>query len=502
MSDYDNNNGGNEDNGYYGSDQSQWQEPQQPQPQQPVQEDSGYRYSGGDIPCRSYVDANYQPRYESAAQNQAAGMGQTVNTKQAKQKKQKNGISGWKVVAVCLVCALLGGAGGGALVATQIPKTTETVSQDTNLNIAESDGNASNVTPVSSGDELTGAQIYSLGCRQAVGVTSEITVNNFFGQQSTAAVAGSGFIVSEDGYIVTNYHVIKEAYASGYKISVLTYDGESYEATVVGTEAENDIAVLKINATGLSAVTFEDSENLVVGETIYCLGNPLGELNFSISSGMVSALDREITTQDSTTGELTTNAMFQVDAAINEGNSGGPVYNSTGKVVGMVTAKSSVSGTEGLGFAIPSADIIPIVSDIITNGYVTGKPSMGITVSTVDETAAKYYDMVVGAYVSEVTAGGCSEKAGLKKGDIITKIDDTEVASASELIAAKKEYKAGDTVKLTVYRDEKYIELSVTLDEETPSTTTTTQTQNGSTDQQNQQSQQKSMEDYLQGLFQ
>ena len=433
---------------------------------------SEYRYTRDSIPHPSYMDANYVPHEETQSGPRSYYTPPvTPPPKAPKAKKEKkprkpvNPMVKW--IAACLVCALLGGIGGGALVASRTSSTAApTTSSSSELTKSDSTASAgTSATAVASGQTLTGSQIYSLGCKQAVGITTEITSTNYFGMQSTSAVSGSGFIVTSDGYIVTNYHVIADAYTGGYKVSVMTYDGKKYDAEIKGVDASNDIAVLKINATGLSAATLGSSNSLQVGETIYAIGNPLGELSFSLTSGTVSALDRDITTRDSTTGETTTNNMFQFDAAVNEGNSGGPVYNTKGEVVGIVTAKYSSTGVEGLSFAIPIDDVSDIISQLMKQGYVSGEPSLGITVKTVDSAVAQYYNMVEGAYIDTVNAGSCSEKAGLKVGDIITAINDTKVTSVTELAAAKKTYKAGETVTLKVYRQGKTIDVKVTLDE-------------------------------------
>ncbi len=429
---------------------------------------SEYRFSKEDIPHRSYMDANYLPRAEEST---APKSYYTPPVKPAKAKKEKKqGIGAAKLICICLVCALLGGIGGGALVATQISHITADADEGgSKLNIAPSDETkAQTAKPVVSGETLTGSEIYALGCMQAVGITTEITYTNYFGMKSTAPVSGSGFIVTGDGYIVTNYHVIKDAYLGGYKVSVIMYNGDKYAAKIVGVEETDDIAVLKIDASGLSAATLGSSGNMQVGETVYAIGNPLGELSFSMTSGMVSALDREITTEDRSTQQTITNNMFQIDAAVNEGNSGGPVYNEKGEVIGIVTAKYSSEGVEGLGFAIPIDDVADVVDQLIKNGYVSGKANFGIIVTTVDSTVAKYYNMVEGAYVYSVVAGSCSEKAGLKVGDIITAINDSPVKSSTELTNEKKNYRAGDTISLKVYRDGEYMDIKVTLDEDIP----------------------------------
>ena len=438
-----------------------------------------YSFSKENLPHRSYMDANYVPQSEGPAAPRSYYTPPVKPPKIIKEKKPGEGIA--KLIIACLICALLGGIGGGALVATQIPKATVTTNYGgSNLNISDSDSTQTQTaSPVSSGEKLTGAQIYSLGCTQAVGISTDITYTNYFGAQSTAAVSGSGFIVTGDGYIVTNYHVIADAYTSDYKVSVILYNGDKFEAKIVGVEESSDIAVLKIDATGLSAATLGNSDNMQVGENVYAVGNPLGELSFSMTSGMISALDRDITTQDSTNGQTTTNNMFQIDAAVNEGNSGGPAYNDYGEVIGIVTAKYSDTGVEGLGFAIPINDVATIVDELINNGYVTGKANFGITVTTVDSTVAQYYNMVEGAYVYSVASGSCSDKAGLRVGDIITAINDVEVKSSSELTNEKKNFKAGDSVTLKVYRQPddnskkgEYVDIKITLDEDIPTNAT------------------------------
>ena len=432
-----------------------------------------YRYRRDDLPHPSYMDANFVPQSEtqSGPRNYytppvTPPPAQEKPKKVKKPRKPVNPMVKW--IAACLVCALLGGIGGGALVASRIGGNSgaATSSGSALTKASESTSSGASATTVASGETLTGSQIYSLGCKQAVGITTEITSTNYFGMQSTSAVSGSGFIVTADGYIVTNYHVIADAYTGGYKVSVMTYDGTKYDAEIRGVDGSNDIAVLKINASGLTPATLGNSDNLQVGDTVYAIGNPLGELSFSLTSGSVSALDRDITTQDSTTGATTTNNMFQFDAAVNEGNSGGPVYNTKGEVVGIVTAKYASTGVEGLGFAIPINNISDIVNQLIKQGYVSGQSSLGITVKTVDSAVAQYYNMVQGAYVDSVNAGSCSEKAGVKKGDIITALNDKQITSTSDLASAKKNYKAGETVTLKIYRSGAYQELKVTLDEE------------------------------------
>lgn len=432
-------------------------------------ENSEYRFTRDNIPHHSYIDANYHTDSSDkgsfyTAPHESDDTGVKKEGKEKKPKGEKKGFG--KLIAACLICALLGGAAGGGLVYAFMPEGGSS-NGGSGLNIAQSTSSGNSGVPKVDGSTLSGSQIYALGCEQAVGISTEINYTNFLGMQTSSAVSGSGFIVTSDGYIVTNYHVIEEAYKGGYDISVILYNGEAYKAEIVGVEDDNDIAVLKVDASGLPAVTLGSSKDLMVGDTVYAIGNPLGELSFSMTSGMVSALDREITT-GSENGLTTTNNMFQIDAAVNEGNSGGPVYNDKGQVIGIVTAKYSDTGVEGLGFAIPIDDVTDIINDLMQKGYVTGKAYLGITVNTVSSTVAQYYNMVEGAYIMTVAEGSCSQTAGLKVGDIITAINDTEVRSSSDLVTAKRKFAAGETITLKVFRNGEYVNIDVTLDEEQP----------------------------------
>lgn len=374
-----------------------------------------------------------------------------------KPRKKKGG----KLVALCLVCAIVGGIAGGAGVAAatgSFSKDPSTIYEGTRPTTVV------DVSNVTGKEPLTAPEIYATYVGSTVGITTEIVTTNGWGQPVSQAAAGSGFVITEDGYILTNYHVIEDADS----IQVSFVDGTTYDATLVGGESENDIAVLKIDATGLTPVIIGDSDNVKVGEQVVAIGNPLGELTFSMTSGIVSAKDRSITMEN---GEVMN--MIQTDTAINSGNSGGPLFDMYGQVIGITSAKlsgsSSSSATiEGLGFAIPINDIKDMVTDIMENGYVTGKPYMGITVSTVPESISERYGMSQGALVESVDESSCAAKAGLEKGDIITAMDGKTVISSAELVEAKKNYKAGDTVTLEVERNGEKLELTLTFDEDTP----------------------------------
>ena len=345
---------------------------------------------------------------------------------------------------------------------------------------------------------MTPEQLYAANLASCVGITVSTTSVNIFGQTTTSAASGSGFVLTQDGYIVTNYHVIEDAVDdSSVSIEVSFADGTQYTATLVGGEQDNDVAVLKIDATGLQPVTLGDSDQLVVGETVYTIGNPLGELTYSLSNGLVSALDRLITTSSTnqTTGqtETTTLNVLQTNCDINPGNSGGPLFDSYGNVVGIVTAKytqtSSGVSAEGLGFALPINDVKEIINDLIEHGYVTGKPYLGIQVQDVSSEAQRY-GVSAGAAVLYVADGSCAQEAGLQVNDIIVAIDDTAIDSSSALTAAlSSNYKAGDTVTLTVIRNQQQVQLSVTLDEQNEQTEAANQIQEQSNQNQQNNSQ-------------
>ena len=436
----------------------------------------------------SYTDAGFIPSCDAGVVPRSYHCAAPPAEKREKKRKQsRRGLGAGAVVALCLVCLLLGGAlvaGLGylaenrnllpsdtAVTPTPVPTAAPSdTTAPTVINRVTGSNGALVTNEVTPGKELSATEIYyGLAREQTVGVTTEITYTNRFGFASAAAVSGSGFFISSDGYILTNHHVISDAVKGNYEVKVITENGETYTATVVGYEEENDVAVLKVEGTGFNAATVGDSDNMLVGETVYAVGNPLGELQYTMTDGMVSALDREITTSSSNGGTKTIN-MFQISAAINEGNSGGPVYNSRGEVIGISTAKYSDTGVEGLGFAIPINDAIRIAGDLISDGYVRGKAYMGVEAGTVTPAAAQYYGLVEGAIVGSVTHGSCAEKAGLKENDIIVAMDDRAVASRDDLVNAKRAYRAGDSAVLKVYRAGDYLELTIVFDEATPNT--------------------------------
>ena len=402
-------------------------------------------------------------------------------------KKKKTGL---RIAALLLACVVLGGGAGvgGAALYAQMNQPETVVYEGERPQVQT-------VVNNNNGEPMTAEQLYAANLASCVGITVNTTVN-IFGQTTTSAASGSGFVLTQDGYIVTNYHVIEDAAEdSSVTIEVSFANGDKYTAKLVGGEQDNDVAIIKIDATGLQPVTLGDSDQLVVGETVYAIGNPLGELTYSLTDGIVSALDRLITT--STTNEngqteTTTLNVLQTNCAINPGNSGGPLFDSYGNVVGIVSAKytqsSSGVSAEGLGFAIPINDVKDILSDLIEHGYVTGKPYMGVQVSSVPEYAQRY-GISAGAYVESIADGSCAQKAGLATGDIIIAIDDTAIDSSTALTAAlSTNYKAGDTATLTVLRGTETKTLSITFDEKNEQTEAANQIQQQSSQQQQQQS--------------
>ena len=405
-----------------------------------------YRFTNREVPRDDYAPA---PRQE--------------NTYTAPVKKQGFFRRTWvKVTALVLACAVVGGAagyGGAALAggSTSGGKTT--------INESDRTATAVQIKKVDGKTKMQPAEVYASTVNSTVSINCSSQSTNIFGQTTQSASSGSGFIISQDGYIVTNYHVINGASS----VKVTLYNGDTYDATVIGGDSDYDVAVLKINAAGLTPVTLGNSADVNVGDSVLAIGNPLGELTFSMSGGYVSSCNRAINVDG------TPFNMIQVDCSINPGNSGGPLMNLYGEVVGIVSAKySTYSSTtvEGLGFAIPISDVRSIITDIMENGAVTDKAYMAITAGTMNEQMAAQFsiDITQGVFVYSVVDGGAGDKAGLRLGDVITKMGDKTLTSRQDLSAAMKGYRAGDTVTLTVYRGGQYIETELTFDAQ-PQTT-------------------------------
>jgi len=387
---------------------------------------------------------------------------------------ERSGLFGRLMRAVCLVviCAALSGVtafgvtegwfGLDALRKDTLEDSTPIINQvvigGSSASSQRSDGVTSSVA--ANGLDMSAEDIYEMACSQVVGIRTEMMeMVGIFGTQGSTAVSGSGFIISSDGYILTNYHVVETAYQRDLALVVSLHDGTEFEAKVIGFESSSDVALIKIEASGLSAAVISNSDDIRVGQPVYAVGNPFGDLVYTMTDGIVSALDRVVTVDNKSI------STFQFSAAVNSGNSGGPVYDSYGEVIGIVSAKIMGNSVEGIGFAIPINDAVEIASELIEHGYITGRPLIGITVETVDSAQANYFGWVVGAYVRTVSPDTAAERTGLKIGDIITKLGDTEIDSRESLTFALRRYKAGDTATLTIWRAGTEMEKTVTFDE-------------------------------------
>ena len=365
--------------------------------------------------------------------------------------KQKGAV---KIVALCLVCALLGGL-------AQPIYSSLSGGNETTIYTGDRTPTQVDTASVDTSKELTTAEIYAKYVNSCVGITVDIVSTNVFGQTVTGAAAGSGFVITEDGYILTNYHVIDGANS----IKVTFDNGKEYTATYVGGEEKNDIAVIKVDATGLTPVVIGKSSDMLVGEQVTTIGNPLGELTFSESTGIISALDRSITMSDGRQMN-----MIQTDCAINSGNSGGALFNLYGEVIGITNAKYSSSGSsseasiDNIGFAIPIDQVRSIFESIITNGYIV-KPYIGVTVSDVSS-ESQSYGLPQGAAVRSVTENGPAAEAGLQENDIITAVNGETITGSNDLVKLVKASAAGDTLELTVYRQGQTTTLTLTVGEQ------------------------------------
>ena len=393
-----------------------------------------------------------RPTVDEQLHNYQAGPQQPV---QEMKPVKKNRMS-LKITALALCCALVGGAVGGGVVWG----VTRSGGSSTEMNVSSRPATQVSINTVDGQTPMSDAEVYAANANSVVSINVTGTSGtNFFGQPVQTASAGSGFVLTKDGYIVTNYHVVKDADT----VKVTMYNGDEYEAKYVGGDEDYDIAVIKVEAADLQPVTLGNSDNLNVGDHVLAVGNPLGELTFSMSGGMVSCVNRAINVDG------TPFNMIQTDASINPGNSGGPMFNQYGEVVGIVSAKYSSysnSSVEGLGFAIPINDVFAMIQDIMTNGYITNKPYLGITGgSMTEQMAAQYrYDIKEGVFVYSVEEGKAAQKAGLQMGDVITKVDDHDIRTMEDLTAVKKQYAAGDTSTLTVYRGGQSITVELTWD--------------------------------------
>lgn len=393
---------------------------------------------------------------QSTSQATSQVTAQTASS--ADQKPKKRG--GLRLVALALCFALLGGVlGGGAVwLLSQQTKPVSTTGGTTLLQ-GQHERITLNIEEIDTGRLMSAAEVYAANVASTVGIQTSITSTNFWGQQTTSAASGSGFVLTADGYIVTNYHVIEGASS----VTVSTYDESAYRATIVGYDESNDLAVLKIDATGLSPVILGTSDQMNVGDTVLAIGNPLGELTFSLTTGVVSAMSREVTFSGGTVMEL-----IQTDCAINSGNSGGALFNLYGEVIGITNAKYSGSSSSGasidnIAFAIPIDSVRALIESIVEKGYY-GKPYIGVEVGNVSEEMQRY-GVPAGAAVSAVTEGGPCATAGLRANDVITAVDGTAISGSSDLVRVVGRASVGDVLTLTVWRQNQTLTLSVTVQE-------------------------------------
>ena len=384
----------------------------------------------------------------------------------SKPPKKRRKHSGGRIArsAVALVLAAAMGFAGGFVGARVGNAGNKVVIQQ----VERTDSSTASGTAVASSG-MTTSQVSEMVSPSVVVITTEQVVYSqwsWYGQNQVESGAGSGVIISSDGYILTCAHVV-----SGASQITVTIGDTDYTATVVGEDDTSDVAVLKIDATGLTPATVGDSDSLSVGDSVLAVGNPLGELGGTVTSGIVSALNRSVTIQG--TSSTNTMSLIQMDASVSPGNSGGGLFNMNGELIGLVNAKSSSSDAEGLGFAIPINDAIQVAQDLLENGYVSGRPYMGITYIAVTDaqTAAQLNVNAYGVYVVDVVQGGPADKAGLKTGDRIVSIDGTEIAQKDDLGTLMQQHTAGDTLSITVARDGQMQTVSLTLGEKNASNT-------------------------------
>ena len=378
-------------------------------------------------------------------------------------KKKKRFI--W-VIVLALCFSILGsavGAGGVLLAQHYMTQEEEPLVNEENESVSnilqgQRENSVINIVDIDTDNLMTPAEVYAANVNSTVGITTTVTTN-FWGYQSSSAASGSGFIITDDGYILTNYHVIEDSSS----ITVSLYNGKTYDADLIGYDESNDIAVLKVNAEGLVPVVLGDSDNLNVGDSVVAIGNPLGELTFTLTSGAISAKDRKVTLSSSVTMNL-----LQTDCAINSGNSGGALFNLYGEVIGVTNAKyssssSSEAAIDNIGFAIPINSIMNIVESIIEKGYIS-KPYVGISVMDVSA-ETQHYGIPAGAAVQYVAEGSPAEQAGLQRGDVITAVNGTAIDS-NALVDYVGASEVGDQLVLSVYRQGTTMEIAVTVGEQ------------------------------------
>ena len=383
-----------------------------------------------------------------------------------KPKKERKGMR--RGISILLVLALVLGSCGATAVLMNLHWQNEmkNLTQQMNDKIAAVQKEATKESttetvvskPLTYSEYLTPGQVYEQNVDAVVAVTVQVEDVDNYGRPISGFSSGTGFFITSDGYVITNYHVIE----GGTEVTITTHDDEEYAAEIVGYEENNDLAVLKVEGENLPCVTIGSSSDLLVGDQVVAIGNVLSTFASSLTVGYVSGVDRVVDTQGVAMN------MIQTDVAINSGNSGGPLFNMKGEVVGITTAKfsgqsSSGVSIEGIGFAIPMDDVTGMIEDLKSFGYVTGA-YLGVMVLDVDATA-QFYGVPAGAYVESVTAGSAAQKGGIQDKDIITEVGGYAVTSVSDLTRVLRKFTAGETVSVEVYRSGHMKTLTVTLDE-------------------------------------
>ena len=429
--------------------------------------------SSGMNTANQYNDPQPEPETAYTAPQTDNGAGgatppvHPVQPQDAQPPKKKKKFNGKRVArsAVALVLAAAMGFAGGFVGAKFGGSGKVVIQQVAPSSTADSaSGSDNSITAASSsGSSLTTEQVADLVSPSVVVITTEQVVYSqwsWYGQNQVESGAGSGVIISSDGYILTCAHVV-----DGASNITVTINDKDYTATLVGEDTTSDIAVIKIDADGLTPATVGDSDSLKVGQNVMAVGNPLGELGGTVTGGMISALNRSVTIQG--TNSTNTMSLIQMDASVSPGNSGGGLFNMNGELVGIVNAKSSSSDAEGLGFAIPINDAIKVAQELLENGYVTGRPYLGITYLAVTDaqTAQQMGVNAYGVYIVDVTKGGPADQAGLKAGDRIVSVDGSEIAAKDDLGTLMQNHSAGDTLSITVARDGQMQTVNVTLGE-------------------------------------
>ncbi len=439
--------------------------PPQAAPVQPVAQPSPYaawqaqhtqQPSGAGPAYNAYNPANAQSPlhtpYEQARQ-QAQQAQQVQGAQMPETAPKKKSHVGKAVASIGLVVACAAAGFGGGVVSTHVVGGN---AQPTVVYQAPAAGEGGSKTASSGSGALSVSEISQKASPSVVSITTEAMMSDFFGQRQAATGAGSGVIISEDGTIITNNHVV----AGAEKLLVTLADGTEYEGTVLGADPQQDIAVVKIEATGLKAAVIGNSDEVQVGDFCLAIGNSLGELSGTVTNGIISATQREVEV------EGTTMNLFQMSAAVSPGNSGGGLFNERGELIGIVNAKTSGNGAEGLGFSIPVNDAMTVAQDLIENGYVTGRPVMGVQIVELsNEEAAMNGFASGGVYIAVVDTGSGAAAAGVEAGDRVISADGTVVNSQSDLTNVLKEKKAGETLELSVDRDGHQMSLTVTLGE-------------------------------------